>query len=358
MNFYETATLLEALKQVKAPTNFLADRYFPTDGNTDVFKSNKVLVEYRDGDQTVAPFIAPRVNGVTLERLGNTMHEYIPPTVGMKRTLTIDDLKLRGFGEALYGDKTPEEREGILVTEDMAELRDTLRRRHEVMASEILFNNKLTIKEFGDDGKPSGAEKVMQFYEGGSNPAIYTPSSNWTTTEESGKQIIADITAMVKMLTTRGISATEVVMASNVADVFLANPYIQKLLDNRRMKMGEVKPIELPDGAARIARLNIRGRMIDFLTYDEEYYDAESKKMKPYIPEGYIVLLAPGCGHTVYGGITQMEDDNQFHTYAGEEVPKLLVDRTHDTKMISVRSAPLLLPHYKAPWVSAHVING
>ena len=286
------------------------------------------------------------------------MHEYIPPTVGMKRTLTIDDLKLRGFGEALYGDKTPEEREGILVTEDMAELRDTLRRRHEVMASEILFNNKLTIKEFGDDGKPSGAEKVMQFYEGGSNPAIYTPSSNWTTTEESGKQIIADITAMVKMLTTRGISATEVVMASNVADVFLANPYIQKLLDNRRMEMGEVKPIELPDGAARIARLNIRGRMIDFLTYDEEYYDAESKKMKPYIPEGYIVLLAPGCGHTVYGGITQMEDDNQFHTYAGEEVPKLLVDRTHDTKMISVRSAPLLLPHYKAPWVSAHVING
>ena len=356
MNFYETATLLEALKQVKEPTNFLANRYFPTDENKDIFKSEKVLVEYRDGDQTVAPFISPRVNGVTLERLGNETHELIPPTAGLKRTLTVDDLRKRGFGEALYGDKTPEEREGILVTEDMRELRDALRRRHEVMASELLINNKVTIKEYGDDGKIA-AEKEMKFYEGGSNPAAYTPSASWSTTEESGKQIIADITAMVKMLTTRGLSATEVVMASDVADVFLANTYIQKLLDNRRMEMGEVKPIELPDNAARIATLKIRGRMIDFLTYDEEYLDRESGEMKQYIPSGYVVVLAPKCGHTVYGGITQMEDDDEFHTYAGKEVPKLLVDRTHDTKMISVRSAPLLLPHFKAPWVSAKAIT-
>ena len=356
MELFETATLLESLEQVKKPTNFLSDRYFPTSKNTDVFKTNKVLIEYRKGARKVAPFISPRENGVALENYGEYMREYTPPVIGMRKTMTIDDLNKRGFGEALYTAMAPAEREATLLVRDMADLRDVIKRRQEVMAAEVLFNNALNIQEYGEDGK-KGRSWQMKFYDGDTDPAVYTPTADWSDTKASGKQILADVAAMIKMLSKRGIPATEVLMAPDVADVFLANEYIHELLDNRRIELGQLKPMELPDGVSRIATLNIKGRNIDFLTYDEEYYDDEEKTEKPYIPAGKIILLAPACGHTVYGGITQMEKDESFHTYAGEAVPRHIVDIAGNTKMVSLRSAPLLLPHQESPWVVAQVIK-
>lgn len=352
---FETRTLLESLEEVQAPTSFLADRYFPTTANTDVFKTEKVLVEYRKGARKVAPFISPRANGVALERYGEKMREYVPPVIGMRRTLTIDDLKRRGFGEALYTSLAPAQREATMLVNDMADLRDVNKRKLEAMAAEVLFTNALVVKEYGDDGKAIGEGKEIRFYEETTNPSIYTPTANWTTTKASGKQIIDDVAAMVKMLSKRGIPATEVLMAPDVADILLNNEYILELLDNRRFEIGSMKPIELPDGVSRVANLNIKGRNIDFLTYDQEYFDEETSAEKPYIPYGKIILLAPGCGHTVYGGITQIEDDGNFHTYEGMNVPRYIVDKYSNTKMLAVRSAPLPLPHQESPWVVATV---
>ena len=59
-----------------------------------------VLVEYRDGDKRLAPFVAPRKGGVTILRKGYTMERYTPPYIAPKRTLTADDLSKKGFGEA------------------------------------------------------------------------------------------------------------------------------------------------------------------------------------------------------------------------------------------------------------------
>ena len=128
--------------------------------------------------------------------------------------------------------------------------------------------------------------------------------------------MLADISAMCKLLTSRGLPATEVLMAPDVADVFLANEWILKLLDNRNYMIGGVDPETLPSGVTKIARLNVKGKMLDFLMYEEEYEEIDGT-MKPYIPAGKIAVTAPAAGRTVYGAITQMESDEQFHTYAG-----------------------------------------
>ena len=39
-NFYETHTLLMAVEQLNPPTTFLKDRYFPTNGASDIFFPN------------------------------------------------------------------------------------------------------------------------------------------------------------------------------------------------------------------------------------------------------------------------------------------------------------------------------
>lgn len=101
-NFYDTHTLLASVQQLPPLHTFLLDRYFPTNAATDIFATNDVLVEYKKGHKKAAPFVAPRKGGITILRDGYTMRRFTPSYIAPKRPLTIDDLRKRGFGEALY----------------------------------------------------------------------------------------------------------------------------------------------------------------------------------------------------------------------------------------------------------------
>lgn len=59
-NFYDTHTLLMAVQQLTPAATFLRDRYFPTNDASDIFATDDVLVEFRDGSKKLAPFVAPR----------------------------------------------------------------------------------------------------------------------------------------------------------------------------------------------------------------------------------------------------------------------------------------------------------
>ena len=129
------------------------------------------------------------------------------------------------------------------------------------------------------------------------------------------------------------------------------------LLDNRNYHIGGVDPETLPAGASKIARLNIKGRMIDFLTYEDTYTELDGT-VKQYIPQGMIAVGAPAAGRTVYGAITQVEQsDGEFHTYTGVNVPKYISDATHNLRELVLSSAPLPMPNNECPFSVAKVIN-
>ena len=121
-NFYDTHTLLMAVQQLTPAATFLRDRYFPTNDASDIFATDDVLVEFRDGSKKLAPFVAPRKGGVTVLRAGYNMERYTPPFVAPRRVLTLDELRKRGFGEALYSQLTPEQRQQTLILRDADEL--------------------------------------------------------------------------------------------------------------------------------------------------------------------------------------------------------------------------------------------
>ena len=352
---HTTHTLLASVQQLPPLHTFLLDRYFPTNEATDVFATTDVLVEYKKGSKKAAPFVAPRKGGITIMREGYTMKRFTPSYIAPKRPLTIDDLTKRGFGEALHTNLTPEQRQGVLMLGDLDELRDMNKRRKEAMAAEVIFTNACKMDEYVDDFNNFEAKEVF-FYEGEANPAAYVPSANWDTTEAAGKQMLNDVAAMGSMLTSRGLPFTEVLMAPDVADVFLTNEWIIKLLDNRNYMIGGVNPEELPAGAAKIARLNIKGRMIDFIVYEDTYTEIDGT-VKSFIPAGMIAACAPAAGRTVYGAITQLEQaDGQFHTYAGVDVPKYISDATHNVREVTLTTAPLCMPNNENPFISAKVL--
>ena len=352
MNIFDTHYLLAAMKQLTPAKSFLRDRYFPTNPATDLFTTDDGLIEYKDGNKKVAPFVSPRKGGITITRDGSYMVRYTPPFVAPRRTLTIDDLKKRGFGEALLSEMTPEERESVLMLQDIDELGEMITRREEVMAAEILTTNKCVMKHYADDLKTVVDEKEIKFFDEETNPYSYTPAIKWGT---AGAKIYDDINAMIKMLTAKGMPAKEMLVSSDVAAIIMSDEEILMKLDIRNVHIGSIKPEELPDGVTLLCTLNVYGKNIDILVYDETYENEEGVDT-PFIPAGTVVLTAPAVGRTMYGAITQLEQaDGSFHTHKGSRVPKYLSDAVGNTRTVTVSSAPLPIPNRRGSWIVSKV---
>lgn len=348
-NIYETARLIQAVEGINPADSFLRDRYFPSNGTADIFNSEKVLCEYKDGDMRVAPIILQRQGGIALSRMAARMFEYEPPTVAPKRPLILDEVKVRGFGEALYGDKSPAQRAQIMVMQDLIELDNSITRREEVMAASTLLNNGCTMKAIGDDASKF-EEYEVRFYEGDVNPASYAVAKKW---DDPDADILGDLNAMASMLTRRGLAASDFVCAPDVADSVLNNNGVQRMLDNRRIEIGTAAPKLEATGAAVVCQLNVRGRIISIISYDQVYTDSDGST-KQYIPAGCGSMTAPNAGHTVYGAVTQVEQsDGEMHTYAKSRVPKYIADANADTRELRLTARPLCLPYNRDPFISA-----
>ena len=160
---------------------------------------------------------------------------------------------------------------------------------------------------------------------------------------------------MAQILISRGLPATDLIVAPDVAAILLNDATIKELMDLRNYNIGSIAPISLPNGVTRLCILNVYGVEITVFVYSDTYED-ENGNLKHFIPMGNVVLTAPGAARTLYGAVTQLEQsDGAFHTYAGTRIPKYLSDAVAKTRSITVTSWPLIVPNNKNPWVTAKV---
>lgn len=84
LDIFKTHTMLAAVQELNPLYAFIRDRYFPTNDTTDLFSTDDVLVEYRDGNRKRAPFVVPRKGGVAVLREGYGVKRYTPPYIDRK----------------------------------------------------------------------------------------------------------------------------------------------------------------------------------------------------------------------------------------------------------------------------------
>ena len=353
IDIYKTKTMLAAVKQMTPATSFLRDRYCPT-GAGDLFPTDEVLVEYKDATgNKMAPVVLPRKGSVSVERDGYTTEKMTPVLIAPSRPLTIDDLNKKGFGENLFSDRTPAERQAEILVQDLADFDQLITTREEYMVAQLIFNNGYVLKQYADKHGNEGKEYELRFYCAEGNSAVYAPNTLWSAT---GADICGDLHQMIRMLITKGNNASEVLLGSDVADVLLKNADIQKMMDLARYNVGEIAPVALPQGAARLGSLNIRGRKIDLLTYDGTYVDETTGEVKSFVPSKKIAVTAPGAGRGLYGAVTQMEQtDGQWHSYMGRRVPRYWAEK--DGRELTVSSRPLFIPKTKDCFITSEVLG-
>lgn len=354
IDIYKTKTMLSAVKQMTPVTSFLRDRYFPT-GAGDVFPTEEVLVEYKDATgKKMAPVVLPRKGSISVEREGYSTSKMTPPLVAPSRSLTIDDLNRKGFGEDLFSDRTPAERQADILLQDLADFDEMHTSREEYIAAKCMLENGYTLRQYADKyGEGEYKEFEMRFYSESANPAAYTPGVKWN---GATSDKMADLYQMILMLTTKGNNATEVLLGSDAADELLDDAKIKELLDLRNYNVGAIAPMALPQGAARLGQLNVRGRMIDLLTYDGTYADETTGAITPFVPAKQICVTAPNAGRGLYGAVSQMEQfDGTFHSYMGRRVPRYWFDKS--SRELTVSSRPLFIPRVKNPFITATVLD-
>ena len=145
-------------------------------------------------------------------------------------------------------------------------------------------------------------------------------------------------------------------VVEKVKGFFKKDKKVKEMLDLKHYNVGDINPVALPQDAARLGTLNIRGRKIDLLTYDGTYVDEETGEIKAFVPEKQICVTAPGAGRLLRGAVTQMEQtDGQWHTYMGARVPQYWADK--NGRQLTVSSRPLLIPRTKNPFISATVLG-
>ena len=352
-NLYDTRTLL-ASKEVYAPqASFLRDRYFPT-SDADIFSTKKVDIDYKDEQANkLGPLVLPEAGGIPVDRRGYETHEFEPPLIAPERVLTAAHLEDRQAGEAIGGVLSPAEREARILADDLVDLTRLIDLREEHMAAQTMLTNAYSAKRYADKYGTQGIDFDIKFYTEGSNPATYS-GSGWST---ASTNIISDLDTMANMLINRGLPATDVIVAGDVADVMLSNATIQKLLDIRRYELGEVKPEELPTGAVLIAVLNVKGHIMNIFSYTRTY-TAEDGSTKSFIPSGSVIVTAPACGRMAYGSVTQIEEyARDFVTYAGRRVPHVTTDSHDNVRTLTLQAKPLAIPNVKNPFIYSKVLS-
>ena len=338
MSIYKTKTMLQAISQVKPLHTFLRDTFF---GIQQTALTETVEVDIKKGKRRMAPFVSPRIGGKVIEREGFETREIKTPKIAPERVMTIDDISTRSLGENVYSQRTPEERQQAMLMNDLLDLDDSITRREEWMCREVLLNGKVLISG-------EGVEKEVNF--GFANKKTLASGKKWSA---SGINPLADLKAWrLEIIKATGKAPSICIMASNVVDVFIQNPEIEKMLDIQRLNVGLIEPSVRNEAITFIGKINSLG--IELYSYDEWYADDEGAE-QAMIPDNTVVLASKDLGKIMYGAVTQMENGT-FCTYEGFRVPKQYSDDKNEVKMVRMTSRPLPVPYDIESWVVATVL--
>ena len=349
LNFFDTYALLAIAEEIVPQQTFFKDRYFITE-ESDIFACDKVLTEYRKGDRKMAAFVSARAGDIPMDRRGYEIHEYQPAFIAPSRLLTEDELRKRGFGEALYANSTPAQRAARLQLQDLTDMDRRIVRREEWMCAQTMINNACTMQTYVDD-KTEGETLYVKFFDDASDHT-YTVATKWDAT---GGDFFGDVKAMCRKLSSRGLPAADLVLGSDAADAVLEMEKVQKLLDrNSGIIIGTIDQQLSPyDGVTYMGTLNFGGFRLNVICVDETYVDDSGAEQR-YFPATSAMVTAPDCGHMMYGQITQIDyGSTDFSTYVAKRVPKFVLDQPNDRRKLRLAARPLAAPKNYCPYIYA-----
>jgi len=349
IDIFDTRTMLEAVEQMKRPSMFLRDTFFPA---APPVETETVDVDIIKGKRRIAPFCSPLSEGKLVEGLGFTSSSIKPGYIKPFMITTASDLLKRSPGQTLYsGGMTIEQRAQLKLGENLAELMDMIDRREEWMAAKALDLGAITMTI---KGETTDKTVSVDFAMGATHKITLTSTDLWNDTESDP---IGDLTDWARLIRQdSGVNPTDVVMGADAAAAFINNAQVQKLLDLRQVDVGAIKPQQLPNGVSYVGRINAPSLSVDVWTYDEWFIDETTGLETSMVPAKKVWMGSRNAKNkTLYAVIQDMEAIEEGSA-AVKRFPKSWVPKNPSARHLMVQSAPLVALLQPDAFVSATVL--
>lgn len=345
LNIYRTQTLLQAIQLMMPLNTFFRKTFFP---GFQTFVTEDVLLDFKKGKRKMAPFVAPRVGGITMDRQGYRTDKYTAPKIAPQRQITVDDLVIRGMGENVFSQRKPADRQAELLGRDMAELDEMIARREEWMAAQVLFHGKITMKGYIDRTNTEYVDQTLDY--AFTNKEVLSSAALWTAGTSTK---LADLKRWrLHVIQKSGRAPTMVIMGQSAADQFLKDADVQEKLKQFNSNLVALNSVVKDDALTYIGRLNELG--LDLYTYNDWYLDDDGTE-HPIVPTDHVLLARPNLGEFLYGAVTQL-DSGQFMTYEGTRIPKSWADEQNEQRLLRISSRPVPKPEDVDGWFVAKVL--
>ena len=346
LNLYSTLTLLQAIDKIMPTNTFFRDTFFP---GADVFATENILVDFRKSRRKMAPFVAPRSKGVSIQREGYRTDNYTPPKMAPQRPITVDDIMIRGMGESVFSQRTPADRQVELLAKDMAEFTAMMDRREEWMAAQLICGGVITMYGYSERLNTNIEISTMDF--GFTNTVALTSTARWGQSAAAIYQNLHDW--RLQTVQASGKAPTMCILGESAYLAFINDADIQKKMAMYTGQIVVSQPSVKNDALIYIA--TIPGLGLELYTYSDWYVDEASGNELPFVPLNACILGRPNMGGFRYGAVTQLEN-GQFVTYEGKRVPKSWADEDADTRMLRISSRPLVVPEDVSDWFYGTVL--
>lgn len=332
MDLFSTDTLVGVVQDLRSrasasPT--LLSMFFPALIEE---ATEEIHFDTEDKPRRIAPFVNPLLEGKLVESLGFSTKTFKPAYIKDKRVFDSSRPLKRMMGEALTGSMSPLARQAALLTMELADQLQMVRKRKEVMAGEAMALGQVTVDGEGFDTVVVDFDRAA-----GQTLSISGGTLDWDT--GATKDPVANIETWSElMLKSSGAAPTDVVFTPTPWSLFRAETKFEKAVDLRRGGDDGVVSMTAPVNVG----LQFLGRMGQrrLWTYYDWYVNDAGVEV-PILADG-TVLLASGSmeGVQCHGAIRDEEAGFQ----ATEFWPKTWVQQDPSVRYLLGQSAPLVVP--------------
>ena len=335
INLYDTRRMLGILEELPPEPAFLRNEFFR---NTILSDTDTIDLDIVKGRRRVVPYVRPVQQGVVIERGGYSTNSYKIPYIKIKRASEADKYLHRAPGETPYTAGGPAAQAARQLVQDFADLNADLDLEEERQAAEAIFTGKVTIR--GEDGV---AFQNIDFQLPASHNEVLSGTSLWSDASQKKNEILSFLQAKRRLIVQdSGISPTDIVVATNVADVIISkfDPNNETSgLSSVRVDRVQIDIRNLPNGVTYLGFFKELG--CDFWAYDGTYTDLDGS-VKSYAPAGKIAMLSRNARFDRnYGAIK-----NYHGNFAAvPRFPLTWIEPDGRARFVQIESAPLYAPH-------------
>lgn len=331
MDIFSTHVLSKVVENLKTPSSFLLDTFFP---NVQTSDKEEIFFDVTDSKPRISPFVSPLLPGKVVDGNGYQTKSFKPAYVKDKRRFDANIPYKRVAGEIIGGSLAPAQRYERALATTLTDQLENLTRREEVMAAEILRTGQVIVS---GDGYPTA---TVNFGRDAALTKALTGSATWETAAINPINDLEDWADLIQSKS--GMVAKTVVMDPDAWKIFRAKDDVKKFLDYRR---GTNNTLNVdPFIRGENAKVRYVGSIGDFdiYVYNDIYINDAGVETK-LLPSKTVLMAAKDGleGARCYGAIHDEKANWTAHRY----FTKSWVEEDPSVRWLLLQSAPLVVPY-------------